>query len=131
MTTPSTHRACYVNFAEHLQNAWNPNLYYPGAPNQWSDEDWRAFFRMVRAFGFNVFEYWIPPTLMDRPALAGAPVPAAFAKRMREVTGFAHAAGLKVKFMSKSAVSSVPSIWRLTAGLTAEMWRKQQQPEPI
>lgn len=60
-TSAFSHRACYVNFAEHLQNAWNPNLYYPEAPNQWSEADWRAFFRMLRAFGFTIFEYWLPP----------------------------------------------------------------------
>jgi hypothetical protein len=64
-TTPAAfpHRACYVNFTEHLQNTWNPKLHYPDAPNQWSEADWRAFFRMLQTFGFNVFEYWLPPTL--------------------------------------------------------------------
>lgn len=103
------HRACYVNFAEHLQNAWNPNLYYPGAPNQWSEADWGAFFRMLRAFGFNVFEYWLPPTLMDRPALEGAPVHAAFARTMRRVTDLAHGAGLRVKFIV--SVNTVGPAW--------------------
>jgi hypothetical protein len=128
MTSSFSHRACYVNFAEHLQNAWNPNLYFPAAPNQWSDEDWRAFFRMIRAFGFNVFEYWIPPTLMDRPALAGAPVPAAFAKRMREVTGFAHDAGLKVKVLV--TVNTIGPQWYFACPndpadrkLILELWR--------
>lgn len=104
-----SHRACYVNFAEHLQNAWNPSLYYPDAPNQWSEADWRSFFRMQRAFGFNLFEYWLPPTLMDRPALAGASVPVNFARMMRRVTELAHEAGLRVKFII--AVNTIGPGW--------------------
>ncbi len=99
MSIPYTHRACYVNFAEHLQNAWNPNLYYPGAPNQWRAADWAGFFRMLAAFGFNIFEFWLPPTLMDRPALAGSAVHESFAQQMRQATQIAHAAGLQVKFI--------------------------------
>lgn len=106
---PASHRACYVNFAEHLQNAWNPNLYYPGAPNQWSAEDWRRFFRMLYAFGFNVFEYWVPPTLMDRPALTGSAVHANFAGQMRQVTQLAHETGLRVKFIG--AVNTIGPGW--------------------
>ena len=30
-------RIYYNNFAEHLQNAFNPNMFYPGLPNRWSD----------------------------------------------------------------------------------------------
>jgi hypothetical protein len=104
-----THRSCYVNFAEHLQNAWNPNLYYPDAPNQWSEADWRGFFGMLKAFGFNVFEYWIPPTLMDRPALEGAAIQKEFARTMRRVTDLAHEAGLKVKFIV--AVNTIGPGW--------------------
>ncbi len=103
------HRSCYVNFAEHLQNTWNPNLYYPEAPNMWSEADWRGCFRMLRAFGFNIFEYWIPPTLMDRPALEGAAVPVSFARTMRRVTGLAHAAGLRVKCII--AVNTIGPGW--------------------
>ena len=128
MSTAFTHRACYINFAEHLQNAWNPNLYYPGAPNQWSDNDWRGFFRMIAGFGFNVFEYWLPPTLMDRPTLAGAPVPVAFAERMRRVTVLAHEAGLKVKFII--AVNTIGPQWyfacpndRAERQLVLDLWR--------
>ena len=75
-----SHRACYVNFAEHLQNHWNVNLLYPGAPNRWTPDDWRGFLTMIRAFGFNCFEYWLVPTLYDRPALEGGEVAAQFAQ---------------------------------------------------
>ena len=33
-------RIYYNNFAEHLQNAYNPNTLYPGLPNRWSDDEW-------------------------------------------------------------------------------------------
>ena len=56
-------RTCYVNFAEHLQNSWNVNFMYHNAPGTWTEADWRAFFTEIKAFGFNNFQFWIPPTL--------------------------------------------------------------------
>ena len=67
-TRPATHISCYVNFAEHLQNHWNVNLLYPGARNEWSLDDWRRFLIMIESFGYTCFEYWIVPTLFDRPS---------------------------------------------------------------
>jgi hypothetical protein len=32
----SSRRKFYINFAEHLQNVYNPNMLYPGLPNRWS-----------------------------------------------------------------------------------------------
>ncbi len=95
-----SHRACYVNFAEHLQNHWNVNLLYPGAPNRWTPDDWRGFLTMIRAFGFNCFEYWLVPTLYDRPALEGGEVAAQFAATMRAVNDTAHSLGLKTKLIA-------------------------------
>jgi hypothetical protein len=51
-------RIYYDNFAEHLLNAYNPNMTYPDLPYRWSDDEWRACVDMVAAFGFNVFEFW-------------------------------------------------------------------------
>lgn len=69
-------RTCYVNFAEHLQNAWNVNFLYEGAEGEWSKEDWRLFFRQIKAFGYTDFQCWIPPTLCkkgaDRDRAAGS-----------------------------------------------------------
>ena len=93
------HRSCYVNFAEHLQNHWNVNVLYPEAPNRWTLEDWRRFLEMVAAFGFNCFEYWLVPTLYDRPALAGGGIYDTFARTMRAVNGLAHDLGLQTKFI--------------------------------
>jgi len=94
-----THRSCYVNFGEHLQSRWNVNLLYPGAPNRWTPDEWRRFLGMIQAFGFNCFEYWLVPTLYDRPALHGGGIYAEFAATMRGITETAHALGLKTKLL--------------------------------
>lgn len=56
-------RTCYVNFAEHLQNSWNVNFMYHDAPGTWGENDWQSFIKEIKAFGFNNFQFWIPPTL--------------------------------------------------------------------
>ena len=109
MTPHFTHRSCYVNFAEHLQNRWNVNLLYPGAPNQWSAADWRAFLQMLKAFGFTCFEYWVPPTLFDRPALDADPLCTQFAATLRQVTAAAHELGLQTKALF--AVNTIGPTW--------------------
>jgi len=94
-----SHRSCYVNFAEHLQNAWNVNMLYPGAPNCWTAEDWSRFLTMIKAFGFNCFEYWLPPTLYDKRALESSGIYADFAAAMRGINDGAHGLGLKTKLL--------------------------------
>ena len=94
-----THRSCYVNFGEHLQNAWNVNMFYPGAPNRWGGADWKRFLAMIAAFGFNCFEYWLPPTLYDPRALDGGGIYREFAADLRGVNDAAHALGLKMKML--------------------------------
>lgn len=64
MTPAYTIRSCYVNCAEHLLNSRNVNILFENAPGHWTDEEWRDFFREIRAFGFNDFHIWIPPTLV-------------------------------------------------------------------
>jgi hypothetical protein len=132
---PFAHRCCYVNFAEHLQNRWNINTLYPGAPNQWTDEDWRRFFVMLKAFGFTCFEYWIPPTMFDRPALQGDPVTTGFTAQMREVHALAHEVGLQVKAIL--AVNTVGAAWYFACPHVAEdkalilaLWRHWMQALP-
>lgn len=92
-----THRSYYVNFAEHLQNTWNVNVLFPGAPNQWSADDWRRMLTMVKSFGYNCFEYWLVPTLCDRQALENDGIYAEFARTARSFTRIAHEIGLKTK----------------------------------
>jgi hypothetical protein len=93
------HRSYYVNFGEHLQNAWNVNLLYPGAPNRWSDTDWTSLLTMIKNFGYTCFEYWLVPTLNDLGAIRHEPFYAGFASKMRKVTGIAHDMGLKTKYI--------------------------------
>ena len=90
-----THRSYYINLLEHVQNNWNVNLIYPEAPNQWTTSGWRAFLTMIKAFGYTCFEYSLPPSLFDRPALQGGGKYARFSRTMNEVTGMAHELGLK------------------------------------
>ncbi len=58
-----TTRTCYLNFAEHLQNAWNVNFIYGDTEEAWTEQDWDAFLFEVSAFGYTNFQFWIPPTL--------------------------------------------------------------------
>jgi len=95
-----SHRSCYVNFGEHLQNSWNVNMFYPGAPNRWTLDDWRRWLAMMKAFGFNVFEFWAPPTLFDQQSLAGGGIYGEFAGTMRSIIDVAHSVGIKTKFLA-------------------------------
>ncbi|MHB0939946.1 MAG: hypothetical protein ACYC6A_26415 [Armatimonadota bacterium] len=113
-----SHRSCYVNFAEHLQNRWNPNLFYPGAPNRWSESDWRGFLTMIKAFGFTCFEFWLSPTLFDRPALDGGGIYADFAEDMRGVMAVAHSLGLQIKYIS--ALNTIGPDWYFACPHIAE-----------
>lgn len=111
MNATLSHRSCYVNFAEHLQNRWNPNLYYPDAPNQWTDDDWTRFLQMLKAFGYNVFEFWLPPTLFSPAALHGNPVACDFANKMNRIVDIAHGCGLKVEMLC--IVNTIGPQWYL------------------
>ena len=85
MTTDVTQRrSCYINFAEHLLNAYNPNMTYPLLPYRWSDSDWFRFIDMISAFGFNVFEFWLVRRLLCREAL-GSDFVQAFGRQMNAV----------------------------------------------
>ncbi|MBP5273665.1 MAG: hypothetical protein ILO36_01845 [Abditibacteriota bacterium] len=94
-----SHRSCYVNLAEHLQNSWNANVLFPGAPNRWSGGDWKNYSRMLKAFGFNILEFWLPPTMFSREALAGEKVQTDFIREINKAIGEAHKAGLMVKVL--------------------------------
>ncbi len=69
-------RICYVNFAEHLQNAFNPNLLFDVRANRWSRADWERFIDMLSAFRYNIFEFWLVPTLFSPEAPARGQDPA-------------------------------------------------------
>jgi len=67
--TPYPHRSCYVNFAGHLLNAYNPNLIHPGLAHEWTRSDWIGFMDTIAAYGFNVFEFWLEPRFFCREGL--------------------------------------------------------------
>ena len=92
-----SHRACYVNHGEHLQNSWNANLIYPHARDKWTRDDWQKFLRMLKAFGYTNFQYWLLPTMFDLPSLKGGGIYQWYAETMREVADLAHAEGLEIQ----------------------------------
>jgi hypothetical protein len=116
-------RIYYNNFAEHLQNAYNPNMFYPGLPNRWSDADWCALIDFVAACGFNVFEFWFVPRLFCREAL-NAPFAAAFVRQINAVTEQAHRRGLKVEFLC--ALATVGDSWQTLCPNVPSEWAELQ-----
>lgn len=99
-----TLRTCYVNFAEHLQNAWNVNFIYQDAPGTWSEADWKAFFKEIRTFGYTNFQFWIPPTLV----VPGKQRDAA-AVQFQNIMKYCHAEGLTANPML--AVNTIGAEW--------------------
>ena len=59
-------RIHYINFAEHLQNAYNPNLLFDSEINRWSRDDWERYIDMVSAYRYNIFEFWLVPSLLGK-----------------------------------------------------------------
>ena len=121
-------RIYYNNFAEHLLNAYNPNMTYPDLPHRWSDNDWRACVGMIAAFGFNVFEFWLVPRLFCRDGL-DSPFGREFARQMKVVCEHAHRRGVQVEFIA--GLATVGNDWRtLCPNLPAEwdeirfLWRE-------
>jgi len=89
-------RICYVNFAQHLQNAYNPNVLFDVPHSRWSRADWERFIDMISAFRYNVFEFWLVPSLFSPEALRGEKIPADFADTMSHTVAYAHRRGVKV-----------------------------------
>ncbi len=92
-----SHRACYINHGEHLLNKWNANLIHPHESNQWTEDDWRKFFRMLKAFGYTNFQFWLMPTMFDLPSLRGGGIYEWYAEAMRGAIRLAHAEGLEIQ----------------------------------
>ncbi len=57
----------YNNFASHLLCAYNPNMYHPGLPYRWSDEDWRRLVDMIAGFSHLVS---VPASVIHFPVFA-------------------------------------------------------------
>ena len=114
-------RIYYNNFAEHLLNAYNPNMTYPGLPHRWSDDDWRACIDMVASFGYNVFEFWLVPRLFCRGALA-SDFGRAFARQMNVVCAHARARGVRVEALC--ALATVGDDWHTYCPNVASEWEE-------
>jgi len=102
-------RICYVNFAEHLQNAFNPNVLFDTPVNRWTQADWERFIDMVSAYRYNVFEFWLVPSLFSPEALHGGKIQAEFARTMSHVIAYAKTRGVTVHPIQ--AVNTVGRNW--------------------
>jgi hypothetical protein len=102
-------RICYVNFAEHLQNAFNPNVLFDVSVNRWSAADWERFIDMVSAFRYNVFEFWLVPSLFAPEALQGGKMQRQFAETMNRVIAYGKRRGVSVHPIL--AVNTVGANW--------------------
>ncbi len=127
MKTPAntfgTRRIYYINFAEHLLNAYNPNMTYPELPHRWSDASWRAHLDMAADFGFNVFEYWLVPRLFCRSAL-DSPFGREFARQMNAVAAHARTCGMKIELLC--GLATITDAWHTACpGIPAE-WEEIQ-----
>ncbi len=90
-------RIYYVNFAEHLQNAYNPNMLFESEVNRWTKRDWERFIDMLSAYRFNVFEFWLAPTLMGTSdAMRNGPIAREFAATINHVIAYGKRRGVSV-----------------------------------
>jgi hypothetical protein len=112
-------RIYYNNFAEHLLNAYNPNMTYPALPHRWSDDDWRACIDMIAAFGFNVFEYWLVPRLFCREGLE-SDFGGEFIRQMNLVGEHARSRGVKIEFIA--SLATVGEDWRTFCPNLPDEW---------
>jgi len=113
----------YNNFATHLLNAYNPNMYYPGLPHHWSDQDWCALVDMIAVFGFDVFEFWLEPHLFCREGLESE-AGHEYARQMNVVIDHALERGLKTEMIAGLATSG--PLWRTLCPNVADEWNEIQ-----
>ncbi len=102
-------RICYLNFAQHLENAYNPNVLFDVPINRWQQSDWERWIDMVSAFRYNAFEFWLVPSLFSPEALRGGKIQAEFAETMNQVIAYAKRRGVSVYPIH--AVNCVGSEW--------------------
>jgi len=110
----------YNNFASHLLCAYNPNMYYPGLPHRWSDEDWKTCVRMLAGFGFTTFEFWLEPRMFCREAL-DSDLGIEYTRQMNAVIGFTHDFGMKTELITGLATSGAD--WRTLCPNLDDEWR--------
>ena len=112
-------RSCYVNFAGHLLNAYNPNMLHPGLPYRWADADWFAFIDMIGDFGFNTFEFWLEPKLFS-PAGLSEEFGERFTRQMTAVIRHACTRGLGVKMLC--SLATVGEAWHTNCPNVKQEW---------
>ena len=86
-------RIHYVNSAEHLQNAYNPNFLFDVTDNRWSLDDWERYIDMISAYRYNYFEFWLPPSLFGRN---NEKLSAEFVQTINHVIAYAKRRGVSV-----------------------------------
>jgi hypothetical protein len=116
-------RKFYINFAEHLQNAYNPNMLYPGLPNRWSDAEWCGCIDFAAACGYNVFEFWFVPRFFCREALT-ADFAREFTRQMNAVIDHAHSRGVGVSFLC--SLATVGDAWQTLCPNDPAEWAEIQ-----
>lgn len=102
-------RIYYLNFAEHLQNAYNPNVLFDSPVNRWTLEEWERLIDMASAFRYNIFEFWLVPTLFSPEALNGGKIQTEFAATMNHVIAYGKRRGVAV--LPIQAVNTVGENW--------------------
>jgi len=102
-------RICYLNFAQHLQNAYNPNVLFDTPANRWTQKDWERLIDMISAFRYNVFEFWLVPSLFSPEAIQGGKIQADFAEMMNRTIAYAKRRGVSVHPIQ--AVNTVGHDW--------------------
>jgi hypothetical protein len=119
MNTTTQRRICYINFASHLLNAFNPNMMHMGLPYRWSDADWFRFVDMIAGFGFNTFEFWLEPRLFCREGL-NSDYGIEFTRQMNAMIDYAKTKNIGVEMLASLSTSG--SDWRTLCPNDKEEW---------
>jgi hypothetical protein len=112
-------RTCYVNFASHLLNRYNPNVLYQDLPWQWSLDDWRSFVDMIAGFGFNCLELWLVPRLFS-PNGWDTPVGRAFVALAEVLREQGERRGVQLQITT--ALTTVGQDWHTHCPRVPEEW---------
>ena len=123
MAANDQRRICYINFASHLLNAYNPNMMHVGLPYRWTDAGWFRFIDMIADFGFNTFEFWLEPRLFCREGLA-SDYGAEFTRQINAVIDYAHGHTIDVEMLVGLATSG--SDWRTLCPNEPDEWAETQ-----
>ncbi len=112
-------RIFYNNFASHLLNSYNPNMFYLELENRWSDEDWFCMIDMIADFGFNVFEFWLEPKLFCREAL-NSDFGKEFIRQMNSIIDYADTKHVEVEMLC--SLATVGDKWHTYCPNIKEEW---------